>query len=471
MQIPFGEWAPDIAELDTGVSAVATNVYPSVNSYRPVGGASVYSDALPATARGLFLAQRQSGASVAFAGTDATLQKLTDTEWGEVGSGYAVPTDELWSFAQFGTTLIATNITDGPQAINVESGSSFAALAGSPPAARFVDVIEDYVVLASLASDPFAIAWSDTNDAGEWSSGNSGAQSFPDGGRVQNFSGAGGLVIQESAIRQMIHSPGSPEVFQFNKIEQAKGTIAPRSVIKFGPAIAYLAEDGFWFDGQPIGLNKINRHFFSDVDQTRLFSVLGAFDPIRPIFYWLYKTSDNDYYDRGLIYNWQAGRWAALETSLTMIANIATPGISIDGLSSLYSSIDDIAISLDSRVWQGGRPVTGVIGTDNRLGFFEGANLEATLETGERQLAPGRHAMVRSVRPLIDTASALVRVRKRERQADSATWGAESAMQVSGACPVRSSGRLHRFRVRVPAETVWSHAQGVEVIASPAGAR
>lgn len=473
MQIPFGPFAPDLSELDVGVCAVALNVYPGLNSYSPILAADTpYSDALPEAPRGLFLARKQNGTFVALAGTDGTLQRLDGNSWTEIGSGFNVPVDEFWSGVQFGTTFIFTNITDGAQAYDLEAGGSTGALSGSPPAARFVDVIEDYVVLASLASDAFAIAWSDTNDAEEWSTGNSGSQSFPDGGRVQNFAGAAGLVVQETAIRDMIHAPGSAEVFQFQKREQAKGTIAPYSVIKFGPWLAYLAEDGFWFNDKNISAGRITKYFFEAVDRNRLFSVIGTFDPNRPVFYWLARTSEADNFDFGLIYNWQADKWSAMSgQDILMASNMATTGITLEQIGALYPILEDVPYSLDSRVWQGGRPVFGVINGDFQLAFFEGAALEATLETGEKTLIPGRRAMIRSVRPMVDASAAVVAVGRRERQADARTWTGESVMQPSGRCPVRASGRLFRCRVRIPAGTTWRHATGVEIEASAEGGR
>lgn len=477
MRLNLGEWLPDVAELDTAtdagpICAVARNVYPGANSYLPILGAdTAYASALDAAPRGLYMVQKEDGSFKAFAGTAAKLVEYVAAVPTDRGTGYAVPDDEQWSFAQFGTSLIATNFTDGPQVIDIEAGSSFAGLGGSPPTARYVDVIEDYVVLASLGSDPFGIAWSDTNDATNWSTGNSGSQSFPDGGRVQNFSGAAGLVIQERAVRQMIHTPGSVEVFQFSKLADARGTIAPYSVIKFGDKVGYLAEDGFWFEGTNIGANKINSYFFANCDRSRLFSVKGAFDPTRPIFYWVARTTDDPAYDFGVMFNWKSGRWSELDYDILDMANIGTPGVTLEELAVAYPSIEDVPYSLDSRVWQGGRPVFAIINAAFELAFLEGDALEATIETGERELAQGRRTLIRSVRPLVDTSGAVIAVGRRSRQADALAWTSESAMQTSGRCPVKADGRYHRIRLRVPAASTWSHAQGFDLEAGPSGIR
>lgn len=477
MKVPFGDFLPDVAELDTAtgagpICAVARNVYPGANSYLPVPGADEpYATALAGPPRGLYLAQKEDGSYKAYAGTAAKLYEYVSTTATEMGTGYTVPDDEQWSFAQFGTNLIATNFTDGPQFIDIEAGIAFAALTGSPPDARFVDVIEDYLVLASLGSDPFGIAWSDTNDATNWSTGNSGSQSFPDGGRVQNFSGAAGLVIQERAVRQMIHTPGSAEVFQFSKLADARGTIAPYSVIKFGDKVGYLAEDGFWFDGVNIGANRINNFFFANVDRSRLFSTKGAFDPTRPIFYWAARTTEAAVYDFGVMYNWKSDRWSELDYPLYDMANIATTGMTLEELAVAYPSIEDVPYSLDSRVWQGGRPGFAIIDSAYKLAFLDGDNLLATIETGERELVNGRRAMVRSARPLVDSSAALIAVGRRSRQADAFSWTDDAAMQTSGRCPVRADGRYHRIRLTVPAGSTWTHASGVDLDASASGVR
>jgi hypothetical protein len=44
-------------------------------------------------------------------------------------------------------------------------------------------------------------------------------------------------------------------------------------------------------------------------------------------------------------------------------------------------------------------------------------------------------------------------------------------MVTSGVVPVRQSGRYVRVNVKIPSGTVWSHAQGVDLVASRSGSR
>lgn len=476
MRVPFGEWCPDLAELDAGVAALAENVYPASNSYMPVLGPRPYSSPIEASPRGLFMAQQLAGNFVIIAGTADKLFRFDSStlDFDEYGSGYTVPADELWSGTQFGTDFIATNVNDAPQVLDLEVGSSFGPLTGSPPAARVVGVVEGHVFLLSTSTDPSGGQWSGIEDATQWTPGSDGSDvfSFADGGRIMNLAPAAKLIVQERAIRRIIHQPGDAIIFAFDKLEDAKGSIAPYSVVALGSAVGYLAEDGFWFNGQPIGKDKVDRFFFSEVDQSRLFSVLGTYDPTRPLIYWAYRTGESDLYNRVLVYNWKTQRWSVISANLYMLSNIATPGVTLEGLDALYPNLDtDVPFSLDSRVWLGGRPVFGVFDESLRLSFFEGDTLEATLDTGEIELVPGKTSWVTSVRPMVDTTEAVARVGSRARLGDARTFGPESAMKASGRCPVRVRDRYHRFRLRIPAGATWTHAQGVDVEGRQAGSR
>lgn len=476
MRIPPAPWEPDRAELDSSVAAVATNVYPGLNSYVPVKGPSAYSSALPAAPTGLWLAQKADGSFIVLAGTASNLYLLDSgtLAFTSIGSGYSVPADELWSGTQFGSKFYCTNINDGLQVYDIQAGGSFGAASGSPPTGRIVVPIEGHLWILGLDSDPAGGQWSATEDATGWTpgTGNSDVFSFKDGGRIMAAAPAAKLIIQERAVRRIIHQPGDSITFTFSKVEDAKGTIAPYSVIPFGSAVAYLAEDGFWFNGQPIGTDRVNSYFLGRANQSRLFSVLGTYDPVRPLFYWAYRTGSGATYDQMLVYNWKTDRWSEVSIDLYIVSYLATPGTTLEGLDASYPDLDvDVPYSLDSRVWLGGRPVFAVIGSDLKLSFFEGSNLEATVETGERQLSPGKKTFVNSVRPLCDASGAVVRVGKRDRLADSRTWGTEASMNTSGHCPVRSNGRYHRFRTRIPAGQIWTHWQGVEAEGATTGKR
>lgn len=484
MRIGFDSpFAPDVAELDQEVLAVAKNALPVANGFIPFPGPAVYSGALSAAPKGgPWAALKIDGSVEVYAGTATTLEELVSLTWTDRSGAttFACPSNEFWQAAQFGTNLICTNYVDGPYVLNVQSGTNFAALGGSPPTGRSIGVVEGHVFLGSTDDDEYGVAWSDTNDATNWSTGNASTQTFAEGGRPMAICSAAGIIIQERAIQQVVFSPGQSPAFQFEQLEGSKGTIAPNSVIQYGPDVAYIADDGPWFRGEPIGHQKVARELFQRADAEQLYTIQGIADPYRPVFYWIWRSDSSDTtYTDGFGYNWHLNKWFELEFDLELIGWAATSGISPDSWS---NSPDSESLSPDSRAWAGGSIALAGFDSDNKLVFFDGANLEATWETGERtigdmvaammQRSGNRRAMVRGARPFIDTSSATMNIRKRQRMADTGSWmGTDVAMSSAGMCYFHRSGRLFRFRVNVPSGTTWSFMSGLDVDAKMGGVK
>lgn len=219
--IKFPAFAPDVASVDATVASVATNVVPRADGYGPVASPTAISAPLPADCRGAIEMRSPAfGFPVYFAGTGTKLYKfnLGTASWDDVsapGTTYGVPPGDYWSFAVYGTRLVATCLGARPQVIDIDLGKHFRNLGGNPPRARHCGVVGEFLVLAGLASDPNAVQWSDLGDIETWvlgvQNGHTGdIQLFPDGGAVTGFAGGEfGIVFQESTIRRMVFSAGS----------------------------------------------------------------------------------------------------------------------------------------------------------------------------------------------------------------------------------------------------------------------
>ena len=77
-------------------------------------------------------------------------------------------------------------------------------------------------------------------------------------------------------------------------------------------------------------------------------------------------------------------------------------------------------------------------------------------------------ANITGVRPIVD-AVANVTIKTRDKLADAVTSSTSSSMNDSGINPVRQSGRYFRANVKIPAESIWTNAQGIDLTASPGG--
>jgi len=112
-----------------------------------------------------------------------------------------------------------------------------------------------------------------------------------------------------------------------------------------------------------------------------------------------------------------------------------------------------------------------MLGPDNKAGFFDGANLEATLDTPEGMIGNGIRTFVRGVQPLTDAANTYVSVRHRDRIIDSLTATSETQIGVNGYAAQRTSSRFNTVRVRIAAGETWSYMRGVEADVRSGGRR
>jgi hypothetical protein len=472
---PFGEFSPDVSDLNTDTLDVARNVFPGVNSYLPAPGLIAQStDALPLPCRGLWYVQTSAGDYDTYAATAEKIYKYEpDTgTFGDVsrlaGGAYGLPADDYWDGVQYGDRLIVCNIANEPQFLDINTGTNFADLPNAP-IARFVTVMDDHVVFSSLLSNPRAIAWSAINDSEDYTTGTSGTQEFSDAGDVMGLCPAAHVLFLQRGLRGVI-STGDKYAFSFPEMSSEKGTVSPWSVMEFGGLCYWLSDNGFYVgnanEQRSISEKRISGYFFDALNQGRVTRVFSTFDPHASRIYWAYATGDEEWNDHVLVYDWSIDRWSELEVNTYILSRLATASVSLDSPGPDSMDMDEPGLpSLDSFFYRSGAPTLAAVGTDLKLSTMEGPNLPATLLTGSYQFGGSQRVRLRSVLTFFegaDTESITVKVSKRQRYGDD--WLTSSAIpqQLSGRHPMNADGYFHRFEYSIPAATEWSHAHGWE---------
>ena len=472
---PQAFWAPDLPDFSGGAPGLVHDMdgaIPGPRGFLPFKSYAEVSESLGATCLGAVAAVTSDGTLAVFAGTATHLYRLdlTDFSWDDVsGTTYSATAEAPWDFTVFGEYVIAVNRNDAPQHFQVGTDSAFSDVDSNAPAGGKVGVWGDQVVIGDQTDDPNQISWSDINDHTEWQTGSSGAQPFPDGGRVVGFTSSDrGLVIQERAIRRYNYT-GDYRVYQFAKVADNSGSRYPASVISRDQFVFWLGEDGFYLGSLDsgivsIGHNKINRWFLDTFGVVG--NVIAAIDPAFPRVYWAAGSTVPNVFDTLLIYDWRLEQWAKVSVNLTSLFSYRTPGVTIEGLDSLYSNLDTMPISLDSRQFQGRALIVGGFGTGNKLGGFSGENAAARFVSAEMQPPAGRSGRARRVRPTVDVVDNLnvtVTAQTRKRRGDE--WSTRTARTTNsrGWAKTNSSGAFHRFQTDIAAAADWADYQGVEI--------
>lgn len=475
LPLAFGEYRPDVSDHNAQYTSSMMNVKPRSDGYGPIQSTQAYTQALPSACRGYFYARKSDGSIAIFAATVNRLYLLdnTDFSWEDVSRGGVaynnLSSTAQWQFAQFNEVVIAVQANEPPQSYNLSSSTDFANLAGSPPQAAYIAIVNRFVVLSGLLSEPFRIQWSGLNAITTWTSGVtfSDFQDLADGGVNRGMVGGEfGLILQEGAIRRMIYVPGSELVFQISRVAQDRGLNAPYSLVAAGEKVFFLTAQGFVQSDasgilNPIGKERVDRIFYQNWDASQPQLMIGVADPITNVVIWVFKSIQGStaLFDSALIYDWVLNRWSPAMISGEYIASLARPGLTLENLDAISGSLDALPFSLDD-ISTSTLPALSCAMPSHEIGFFTGPNEEAYLETAEYSV-PGKVMNVNGVLPLSDATDIRCSIGARFNLNSSSTYSAETSMNSDGMCPELVEARYTRAKIRIPAGITWTYAKGV----------
>lgn len=480
--VTFAPFRPDQSTFNKKASRSMTNVIPNMDGFGPMPKLTTVSDALPSQPLGACAVKLSNNTLAIYAGTRTDLYKLdTSTSpysWGNVSksaAAYNVPTNDYWQFTVFEPYLAAHSLGDTMQYLNISAGGNFADNTGAP-IAKFSWVSGDFFMVGYLDGEPTGVQWSGVNDMTHWTKGRRGSdkQILPDGGAVGRGFGSqqGAIVFQRDQVRALNFTQGSPFSFTRSTINPKRGSIAPRSVVQIGATdFVYYCSDGFHrgLEGTPIGFNKVDKWFESFINSTYIFDIQGVADPFNNIAWWRFLGTDGNYYFLG--YHWGLNEFCFSDQQVPFIFSSFTPGLSWDGLSALYTTIDEIDVPFDSRIFKGGAPTFAGFTTDHKLAYFTGQNLQADLYTNKLELIPNRRAKVTDTRIYTDSPTVEARLGRSDTLSEAATFPVtyKNLSARKKKINFNNTVRTAQFHVRIPEGTSWSTISGLKPRVEDAG--
>lgn len=393
---------------------------------------------------------------------------------------YALADGHLWQFEMFGSKLYATNLNDPLQVLDVDTGTHFVSASGSPPQAKFIRTIGDFLFLAHLKSGAttYPQRWqhSKINDPTSWtvdgSVGGSDQQDIPDGGEITGILplSGGARIIQRNAKRLLTFTPGSAFSFSSSDIDTAQGAAAPYATVSIGNgAYFYVNETGFYMNDAhtPIGAERVDDFFFASLDTAKLAEVQAIADPYQKMVWVAYLDQSGT--RRMIGYHWQLDRWTQADAQPELLVTAVTAGSVLDDLDDL-GELDDILVPLESSSFQGSYPSFGAFTSSDILSMFGGSGAAAVIETTTTELTPESGSFVTGAKVKGKLTNYSMQVGKATLPDEPLTWSASTVRsQRTGMVPFRSDGKYHRFRVNIDAGSDWTHIHGVTPFFIPSG--
>lgn len=453
MKLTYGEWAPDDMALDSAILDVAENCFPSKAGYAPFPQPVDTPAVIPGTITGMKRFERTNRSEVFVVGTTSDLYFIVGGALFASALSLSAPSDQQWSFEQFGPSIYATKKGVGSYYVpNIDTDVAFVSALGTPPSGDSLAQVGDFLLYGNLedidSSDaPFRLRWSRFNDPnGTWGTDiatQSGFIDFPSRhGPITGISGGEvALVMQRNAVHRL-QATGGTTVFRIDIIPDGIGCISPNSVVRAGTLHFWRSEQGFVMsDGGSVRLissNRIADWIAENADQNKLPLTRGAVDFGQRCVVWTLDLASP--LTRGqVIYNWELDRFSYGVIDHSWIVGADGPNKGSQGLTAIKS--------------------------DGTLATLTGASEAATFQTGFLEMNPGRHTFVQQVRPVVQNRDEndQLQIFYKSYLGQNPALSMATTRGPLGYIPVNIDARYISFEHTIAAGSDWDKAQGLMV--------
>ncbi len=392
-------FSPDLDPTTPGVVTACVNFIPyeAGMAGAPSASTPTSTPALAAACVGGVVITKLDDTRRIIAGAATKLYELSGGVWTDVSraGNYTGGADTRWSFTQFGNATIASNLTDTMQR---SASGSFADIATAPKA-KIVFSVGSFVMALNTSDATYGVSQNRwwccaTFDETNWTpsvtalcaTGQlvSAPGQITAGGKLGDYA----VAYKDKAIflGQFV---GAPSVWDWAQVPGGDaGCVGQDAWTDIGGAHFIVGQDNLWlFDGSrpvPIGVGQVREWFYANSNPSYRYKIQCIFDRQTNRVWIFYPSTNSTTLNSAMVYHLATKQFGLVTINIEAVLNYISAGVTIDGLSSISSTIDGLsAYSFDSQFWQSGGRALSIFNTSHQLQLMTGASTSSSYTTGD----------------------------------------------------------------------------------------
>jgi hypothetical protein len=480
--IPLLGFSPDVEPTTPGCILDMQGIIPyEAGAKAAPTPAAVGVNTLAAACQGAAVVRQLAGTSRFIAGTASNLYEASGVSWTSVGSPYTLGADDVWSFAGFGDSVLASNASTN---IQRSTGGAFSTIAAAPKAKLLV-ASKGFIVGfatndATYGDSPDRWWCSALYDETTWTPSLATQAAT---GRLVEGSGpitaamrfGDQIVAYKSRAMHLGHYAGTPSVWDWAVVSFDVGCVGPEAVADTSIGHIFVGSDNIYhFDGtRPVAIatGSIRQWWLDNSSAEYRYRTKLLWDRDNSLVWIFFPSAGSSagVCDDCIVFHVATKQWGRSSMTVEAVVNYVSPSITYDGGSALITTFDSgPSIPFDSPFWLSQKTNPAIFSTSHIVQTLSGVPGAWWFETGDYgdevewsycQHLSMRFAAVPS--PITCTP------KTRDTSGDTVVAGSSSSFD-GAKFPLRQTSRFHRFRIDGEGSGKWS---AIQPATSPAGIR